>query len=439
MAVGQTYTCSFGDLPPEVPDFTDMVLSATDDVSGEPVDPTYTVVSQGVADGVCTIIMTMLTEGTFIPDVGAIIIINLAEYPDGYWYGYILLSAVTLVAEPEITPRKIRLIPFAYSSTVIYMIEVGNQYMRFFNNDEVVFELYGNDDDGNPVVPYLTEDLYQIQYYQVGNVMRLVHSKYAPRTLTRTSAVSFSLDKIPFAKGPFMTRNDLIDPTVSATATMACDEVDVGEEGTLTFDGDSGFFVEGHIGALFKLVHPRVEMSISRLGSGESSAIYVKGTARFVTTGSWKGTFTLQRSENGSDWENFKVFTGLTYNARNDSFAFTEDSDNVQYKILASSAVGDIMAGAGATLTLDNQIEEGIVRVMDVTDGYTATVIIVTKLASNAGETQELPAGLPTKRWAEGAWSDYRGWPSTITFFEDRCIYGGMATIPTQAVLAEPE
>ena len=37
-----------------------------------------------------------------------------------------------------------------------------------------------------------------------------------------------------------------------------------------------------------------------------------------------------------------------------------------------------------------------------------------------------------TKRWAEGAWSDLRGFPTSVTFFEDRCIYGGMQTINEQ-------
>jgi hypothetical protein len=35
-----------------------------------------------------------------------------------------------------------------------------------------------------------------------------------------------------------------------------------------------------------------------------------------------------------------------------------------------------------------------------------------------------------THRWSEGAWSNYRGWPRTVTFFEDRLTFGGNANQP---------
>jgi len=112
-----------------------------------------------------------------------------------------------------------RLIPFIYSSEIAYEVELGNQYMRFFYDGAVLL-----DDDYNEVwieTPYVTADLPQLQYKQVGDVMWITHPSYAQRKLTRTSATSFSLDIIPYTNGPFRLRNDLIDPLRPSTITMA--------------------------------------------------------------------------------------------------------------------------------------------------------------------------------------------------------------------------
>lgn len=41
-----------------------------------------------------------------------------------------------------------------------------------------------------------------------------------------------------------------------------------------------------------------------------------------------------------------------------------------------------------------------------------------------------LAAATATATWTEGAWGPYRGWPRTVTYFEDRAIFGGNATFP---------
>jgi len=93
--------------------------------------------------------------------------------------------------------------------------------------------------------------------------MWIVHPYYAPRKLTRTSATSFSLDAIEFTTGPFLTRNDLIDPTVTLSAYMHyTGTYTVGSAGTLLCckaDGTTAVdcFTSDHVGALFKLIHAR--------------------------------------------------------------------------------------------------------------------------------------------------------------------------------------
>jgi hypothetical protein len=310
----------------------------------------------------------------------------------------------------------VRMIPFIYSSEIAYELEFGNLFIRVLYDDEVIETISS---------PYKIDDLFQIQYKQVGDVMWLVHPSYKQRKLTRTSATTFSLDVISFTKGPFLTRNDLIDPDETDASTMSCTAIAVGATGTLTCTGE--IFDALHVGALFKLIHPRVTTKISQSGAGTSSTLSdVKGTCSFVTTGTWKGTVILQRRENSTsdnDWEDYRTYEALTSGARNDSLSFVEDADNVQYRIYA---VAGMSANFGATLTNNNPTQEGIIRINSINTELSAEVTVLTALASiNA-----------TKRWAEGCWSDYRGYPSSITFMDGRCIYGGASVIAEQIVEA---
>ncbi len=57
----------------------------------------------------------------------------------------------------------------------------------------------------------------------------------------------------------------------------------------------------------------------------------------------------------------------------------------------------------------------GVVRITSVTDARHATVDVI----------EDLEATTATKIWAEGAWSDHRGFPHTVGLHEQRIIYGG--------------
>jgi hypothetical protein len=388
----------------------------------------------------------------------------------------------------------VRMIPFIFSSSIAYECEFGGSYIRFFFNGEALMD---NGSHVEVVAPYLQADLFSLHVEQVGDVMWITHPSYAQRKLSRVSATEFSLDVIEFNKGPFLLRNDFIDPDVQDTAKMSISGLTIatataGAAGVGKFTitsatdisalfppnkpfavygstgNDANFTVHAteattygaptvtiyvnevidngtddgkilvvgatdtlvstgaifddadHVGALFKLVHPRLLKKLSLSGAGTSKAIEVKGTARFVSTGTWKGTWRVQRNQNSSGWEEFRPFEGLTSGARNDSLAFTEKDDNVFYRLNADAGMS---TGFGATLTVDNPIQEGIVKVVAVTDENNVTVEII-----------KLPAStIATRRWAEGAWSPLRGYPASVTFSRgNRCVYAGESPIVSQ-------
>jgi len=317
--------------------------------------------------------------------------------------------------------KKVRLVPFIYSATVAYMVEFGDLYARFYYDGAILLD---NSSAVEVTTPYLEADLFQLQYEQVGDVMWLVHPSYAPRKLTRTSATAFSLDEIDFRKGPFLIRNDLLDPNVSDTAFMKPNVSVVGGEGTLHCEDSAGadvvFFDGSHLGALFKLLQPREDTAITQDEAGTSSSLIVKGTFRFITHGTWTGTVKLQRRENSSadsDWETYGTY--ISKNDYNAQITFSEEADNVEYRIYAVGVTGSF----SANITISNSTQEGIVIVTEVISTSTVRIMVLKALASTNA----------TRRWAESAWSDYRGYPTSVTFVGGRCVYAGSSVIPAQA------
>jgi hypothetical protein len=300
----------------------------------------------------------------------------------------------------------VRLLPFIYSSVVVYKVEATDKNFRFYFEDDVL-------QDGGDVTiatPYLETSLFELQYYQIGDVLWIVHPAYKQRKLIRTSPTAFEINEIDFRKGPFLTRNDLLDPDNPSTQTMKCTVTGLGAVGTLSTTNPT--FEQGHVGALFNLTHPIGTTIVTAGAGGTSGVLEIKGTLSFITHGTWSGTVKLQRRDNKSDWENFRTYKSS--DDQNVRLAYTENDDSIEYRVNANGVSGDF----SGDLSTDQSNRTGIVRVDAVINAYAATVTVVKRLESTA----------TTTRWAEGSWSGVRGFPSTVTFFEDRCVYAGAST-----------
>ena len=214
--------------------------------------------------------------------------------------------------------------------------------------------------------------------------------------------------------------------TVYPTEAVDSDPADNGQimfdGGTVTLTASSPTFVtgdSGHTDALFKLTHKR-EKTITK-GSGTAvgiigEAIDVKGTWTFNTTGHWAQTVEIQRMEDGTNWETFRTYVSTIIGgigSRNVQKSDVEEVNGVQYRMYVSAV--DATAGTcTADFTVDASTQDSIFKITATasTTSATATAIIAS------------PEHTATKRWAEGSWSEVRGYPSAITFFEERSVYG---------------
>jgi len=103
------------------------------------------------------------------------------------------------ITEVKDSTVKTRLLSFEFSITQAYTIEAGNLYFRFYKDGGQI--LTGGGATYEISSPYLTADLFELQYIQSADTMYIVHPEYAPRTLTRTDHNAWTLALIASERG----------------------------------------------------------------------------------------------------------------------------------------------------------------------------------------------------------------------------------------------
>lgn len=109
-----------------------------------------------------------------------------------------------------------RLLPFSYSTTQSYILEFGNNYIRFYANygqvqvSSVAFEV---------ATPYSTADLPLLRITQSADTLYIVHPNYLPAKLQRLGSTDFQLVNLTFIDGPYNTIN--IDSRIKYTPSAA--------------------------------------------------------------------------------------------------------------------------------------------------------------------------------------------------------------------------
>lgn len=296
--------------------------------------------------------------------------------------------------------KKCRVIGFEHSVEQTYMLEFGDEYVRFFMDGGRIL------DGGNPyeiVSPYLEADLLSIHRVQSADVMTLAHGDYHTRNLSRTGHTNWTLEEIDFIGGPFLDRND--DTTITITPSS--------KTGTTILAASADIFEVGHVGAYWQIIHERTDNPLtgSFTAVGQSAPIPCGTFWNFTTQGTWTGTVRLEKSyDGGSSWQ---PFTPITSKDNNNALETGEEKvADVLYRIACSNyASGTIEY----TFTVYDNEHAGEVKITGFTDARTVTAEV----------KKNLIATTATTKWAEGAWSGKRGYPSTVWYFEGRRWYAG--------------
>jgi len=346
--------------------------------------------------------------------------------------GAVMRGGLEFVAECYNQSKPVRLIPFTFSTNTRYVLELGHTYVRGRRGHDasVAFLL---------TTPYKDDEVFELQFRQVNDVMYLVHPQYAPRKLSRFSDTNWQLTEVMWDYPPL--RDENTDEGVQLKF----------ENGTLSAQGGN-VFESGHVGGYFELRHLKqsdgVEVVLFPMNHGDdwwpgagqvrySPVLAVRGDWEFTTTEFWWGTIYLERSrDGGATWEVMRQWSGSA--DRNISASGKiDDEDAEQLMRIRYLNKGNPFTGAirhknqdppdgwtDATARLETKdiYVKGLVRVTGVSNGTTAQAVVVGKHSPASTDW--------TDRWSEGAWSAHRGFPRTVAFFEQRMLYAGNRSQP---------
>ena len=152
---------------------------------------------------------------------------NMVVYPHG---SAARRSGTQYVAEVKDSSKETRLIPFEFSTTQTYILEFGDQYIRFYKDNG---QILSGGSAYEISSPYLEAELFDIKYAQSADVMYICHPNHAVRKLSRTGHTSWTLTTVDFQNGPFMDHN-------ISTTTLAAGHTAVGSSGNLTLSSTTG-------------------------------------------------------------------------------------------------------------------------------------------------------------------------------------------------------
>jgi len=252
------------------------------------------------------------------------------------------------IAEVKDSTKAVRVVRFEFSTEQAYILEFGDQYVRFIKNRGQIIS-------GTPVelaTTYLEADLFELQFSQSADVLYITHPGYPPRKLTRTSDTAWTITDITFHDGPFFNTN-ATDTTLTLSGTTG--SVTVTASAIAGINNDTGFQTTD-VGRLIRWEDPAGNwtfLTITARASTTSVTAAIDGpdaSAGTATTvwrlGIWSETTGYPATS--TFHKNRLAFGGATDTPQRVDLSRTGDFEN----FAPTDVDGTVLADSGATTDL---------------------------------------------------------------------------------------
>lgn len=262
------------------------------------------------------------------------------------------------------------------------------------------------------VSPYSEAVIPTVNYAQSADTLFMVCGSVRPKMLQRFGATDWRVSNYPFKNGPFMLANTTTANTIAASAVTGA---------SITLTASVATFNALHVGALWQLKHyiPGQNSIASYSSNVSGSSIKCGGTWRIITHGTWSGKIAVEKStDGGSTWTNIRSFASSADNNVN-TFGTEATTDGAPFLVRVTMS-GYVSGTANVDLTTDPFYQYGIAQITAYTDTTHVTATVLTEIGLTTA----------TPDWAEGSWSDYRGWPKQISFNQNRLVFAATDSEP---------
>jgi hypothetical protein len=340
---------------------------------------------------------------------GAKTLENFLVQPHG---GVTRRPGTKFVKEVKTSANQTRLIPFQFNVDQAYIIEFGNEYIRFYKDGGNIVS------GGSPVevaTPYLTADLPDLVFAQTADLMYIVHPNHAPRKLTRTSHTAWTLTVVDFYFGSFLAEN-------TTTTTIRTGNV----EGNITVIASTPIFASTDVGRLIRFRQ-----------YGHDG--YCKITA-YTNTQNVDATVQPNNEDFAGDDLLVPSYTASTISAHEGDPSSTGLEHNDRFQDTAGEFLnkgfrsGSFIGTSSFSNSGNNKTGDNKFHVVDATDTVLTIAPAFDLVDEAAGSNRSIfgfrKSNNEWTNWSLGAWSGTTGYPRTVAFYEQRLVFGGTATEP---------
>jgi len=317
-------------------------------------------------------------------------------------------SGTRFVSEVKDSSDRTWLVRFEFAETDAYILEFGDQYIRFYTNHGQVLS------GGSPYeisTPYTAANLVNangtlaLRMVQSGDVIYLVHPEFAPRKLSRFGPTNWTLTEVEFKAGPFLD----IDPDTTTTVYASA------QTGSVTITASSGIFAATDVGSLFLLEEE------------DLSAIKPWASGQELSVGDGSPGANVLNILRRSDGKTYKCVTNDFAPAASPAKVIRTGGDRpVHTSGVAADGDGEPLQPDNSDPTVyrqgvDWEFQDPGYGWVEITAFTSATQVTATVISS-------LPLGVTTSsnttnRWAFGRWSATRGWPDNVAFYRERLTF----------------
>ena len=319
----------------------------------------------------------------------------------------------------RIQESRTRLIPFSFSSSVTYRIELGDHFARFWIGNRLCVHQAGLtgaqylSTPGQPLTlatPWTADEAFDVQFAQANDVTWLVHEGYWPQRLIRYGEEDWRIEEMPVAVPPLRDPN-VKEITLAASATS----------GTVTLTAVGGdVFTSGDVGGYYQVSHRRdlPFADVTLLADVTSASIRVTGRWEVFTFGKWAGNLYLEKERVAGVWEIIRTWrSAKDFNAQSVGEADGDTQLRLRYVGVGTATDG---VNPRAQLGAVDATVNGLVKIT----GYTSPTVVTGTV------TRPIFSTAPTTIWSEGAWSTRRGFPRAVTLHGQRIIFAGTRSQP---------
>lgn len=276
--------------------------------------------------------------------------------------------------------------------------------------------------------PYTASDINDIRVEDGGDTMLITHASYAPRQLVRNgSDTDWSLTPVTFLNVPYMRYNFVSLCTPSGTSGSI----------TLTLDQAPGWQAGHAQNGKIKINSGIAEITGFTQAATGGTALSSAGTAAnafdnnaatktAAGTNGWIGyTFTGSTTVRlvGIKSDTTMTTTIVYETDSGPTFATATNRGTVTVDLTAGTTIWFNVTSPSADTNFRFRVTSG--QALDVQDVYFATGLV-----ASATVTTNLTNTTQSNNWSEWAWSPARGYPRTLSYWQNRLLFGGTRDAP---------